>query len=86
MQYYIKTISGFVKVYLRDNQITIDRHGHKYHNGNKLYNDWHLLTIDQKITVKQHSINLNGKRTHYNKPDALKGLTETQLYYLLSKI
>lgn len=84
MQYYIKTSSGYTKVYLRDNQITINKFGHKFHNGNKLYNDWHRLTIDQKIKIKQHAINKHGKRTHYNRPDAFKDLTETQLYYLLA--
>ena len=45
---------------------------------------WHMLTIDQKIKVKQHAINKHGKRTHYNSPDAFKELTETQIYYLLA--
>lgn len=84
MQYYIKTSSGYTKVFLRDNQVTISVNGQKYHNGQRLYNDWHRLTIDQKIKIKQHFINKHGKRTHYNKPDAFKELTETQLYYLIA--
>jgi hypothetical protein len=45
---------------------------------------WHMLTIDQKIKVKQHFINKYGKQVHWGKPDAFKELNETQLYYLLA--
>ena len=47
-------------------------------------NAWHMLTIDQKIKVKQHAINKYGKQVHWGKPDAFKELTETQIYYLLA--
>lgn len=45
---------------------------------------WNTLTIDQKIKVKQHAMNVHGKRIHYNRPDAFKDLTDIQLYYLLA--
>jgi hypothetical protein len=83
-QYYIKTGLGYIKLYLRDSEVTIGVNGQKYNNGNRLYNDWHLLTIDQKLTIKQHYQNKYGKRTSYSKPDAFKVLTETQIYYLLT--
>ncbi len=83
-QYYIKTGLEYNKLYLRDSEVTIGVNGQKYNNGNRLYNDWHLLTIDQKLTIKQHYQNKYGKRTSYSKPDAFKVLTETQIYYLLT--
>lgn len=43
-----------------------------------------MLTIDQKIKVKQHFINKHGKRVHWGKPDAFKELSETQIIYLLA--
>jgi hypothetical protein len=83
-QYYIKTSLGYIKLYLQDSEVTIGCYGQRYNNGNRLYNDWHLLTIDQKLTIKQHYQTKYGKRTSYSKPDAFKVLTETQIYYLLT--
>jgi hypothetical protein len=83
-QYYIKTGLGYIKLYLRDFEVTIGVNGQKYNNGNRLYNDWHLLTIDQKLTIKQHYQTKYGKRTSYSKPDAFKVLNELQIITLLS--
>jgi hypothetical protein len=83
-KYYIKTGLGYIELYLKDSEVTIGLNGQKYNNGNRLYNDWEILTIDQKLTIKQHYQNKYGKRTSYSKPDAFKVLTETQIYYLLT--
>jgi hypothetical protein len=83
-KYYIKTSLGYIELYLQDSEVTIGVNGQKYNNGNRLYNDWHLLTIDQKLTIKQHYQTKYGKRTNYSKPDAFKVLNELQIITLLS--
>jgi hypothetical protein len=83
-KYYIKTSLGYIELYLQDSEVTINKYGQRYNNGIRLYNDWHLLTIDQKLTIKQHYQNKYGKRTSYSKPDAFKVLNELQIITLLS--
>lgn len=43
------------------------------------------LTIHEKIQIKQHAINLNGKRWHTRKPNFIAKLNELQIISILSR-
>ena len=45
---------------------------------------YHQLSVHEKIQIKQHAINLYGKRWHIAKPDFLNKLNELHICYLLS--
>lgn len=42
------------------------------------------LNINEKLQIKQHAINLYGKRWHINRPDFLNKLNELQIITILS--
>jgi hypothetical protein len=41
------------------------------------------LNVNEKIQIKQHAINLYGKRWHTKKPDFLKKLNELQIISII---
>jgi hypothetical protein len=43
------------------------------------------LTIHEKIQIKQHAINLYGKRWHTMKPDFISCLNELQIISILGR-
>lgn len=43
-----------------------------------------VLTIHDKINIKQYAINVHGKRWHTNKPNFINKLNQLQLIYILS--
>lgn len=46
--------------------------------------NWNELSIIEKIYVKQHGINVYGRRYHVSKPDFWKKLNELQINLVLS--
>lgn len=46
--------------------------------------NWFTLSVNEKIYVKQHSINVWGKRWHTAKPTFCSKLSELDLIYILS--
>lgn len=46
--------------------------------------EWSNLSVQQKVNVKQHAIDLHGKRWHTAKPDFCGRLNSLQLYTILS--
>ena len=47
----------------------------------KKYED---LNTQQKIQIKQHAMNVHGKRWHTAKPNFLRKLNELQIYTILN--
>lgn len=46
--------------------------------------EWKNLSVHQKINVKQHAINVYGKRWHTIKPNFCERLNSLQLYSIVS--
>lgn len=47
----------------------------------KTYKD---LSVNEKIQIKQHAINLYGKRWHTGKPNFISKLNELQIHTILN--
>ncbi len=45
---------------------------------------WENLTAHEKINVKQHAIDLHGKRWHTSKPNFCSKLNYLQIYTILA--
>lgn len=43
------------------------------------------LSVNEKIQIKQHAMNLYGKRWHTEKPDFLSRLNELQIVSILTR-
>ena len=46
---------------------------------------WENLSVQQKINVKQHAMDLHGKRWHTANPNFCRRLNYLQLYSILSR-
>lgn len=42
------------------------------------------LSVHEKINIKQHAINIYGKRWHTNRPDFISKLNELGIHYILN--
>ena len=42
------------------------------------------LNVHEKINIKQHAMNVHGKRWHTNRPDFISILNELQIHSILN--